>query len=104
TWLPIPPEWAALTVDKQLNDTHSTLSFFRQALELRRSCAEFDGGAIEWLSGPADTLIFKRCAGGLICALNAGARRITVPDGEVILASAPVVDGTLPPNAAAWLV
>ena len=43
TWLPIPPEWAALTVEKQLDDPESTLSFFRRAIELRRSRAEFDG-------------------------------------------------------------
>ena len=52
TWLPIPPEWAALTVEKQLDAADSTLSFFRRALELRRSRAEFDGAAIEWLARP----------------------------------------------------
>ena len=37
TWLPLPPEWAALTVEKQLDDPDSTLSFFRRAIELRHS-------------------------------------------------------------------
>ena len=104
TWLPIPAEWAALTVEKQLRDTDSTLSFFLRALKLRRSRAEFDGAGIEWLPAPDDALIFQRCDGGLICALNAGKRQLTLPDGELILASSPVVDGTLPPNTAAWLV
>jgi alpha-glucosidase len=104
TWLPIPAEWAALTVEKQLRDTDSTLSFFLRALELRRSRAEFDGAGIEWLPGPDDALIFQRRDGGLICALNAGNRQLTLPDGELILASSPMVDGTLPPNTAAWLV
>ena len=42
---------------------------------------------------------------GLRCVLNTGKRPLPLPDGEVlILASAPMVDGKLPPNAAAWLV
>lgn len=28
TWLPMPPEWAALTAEKQRADAGSTLSFF----------------------------------------------------------------------------
>src|SRR6202008_1337920 len=39
TWLPLPPEWAALTVEKKLSETGSTLSFFRHALEIRRARA-----------------------------------------------------------------
>ncbi|OSC41625.1 glycoside hydrolase family 13 protein [Mycobacterium decipiens] len=103
TWLPMPPEWAALTVEKQLADADSTLSFFRRALQLRRERAEFDGGDIEWLTAPRSALLFRR-PGGLVCALNAGDRPLALPAGELLLASSPLVDGRLPPNAAAWLV
>jgi alpha-glucosidase len=103
TWLPIPQEWSALTVQKQLSDADSTLSFFRQAIELRRSRAEFGGSAVEWLDSPADTLVF-RLSSGLVCALNAGPRATTLPAGEVLLASSALLDGKLPPNTAAWLV
>jgi alpha-glucosidase len=48
-------------------------------------------------------VIFRR-GGGLVCALNAGKRPIALPAGDVILASAPLVDGQLPPDTAAWLV
>ncbi|EUA33162.1 putative oligo-1,6-glucosidase domain protein [Mycobacterium xenopi 4042] len=99
----MPPEWAALTVEKQLSDPDSTLSLFRRAIELRRTRVEFDGSRIEWLATPRDALIF-RCPAGLICALNAGDRPLTLPDGELLLASASLVDGKLSPNAAAWLV
>jgi alpha-glucosidase len=104
TWLPMPEEWAALTAEKQSADPDSTLSFFRRALELRRARSEFDGGEIEWLTAPRRTLIFRRRGGGLVCALNAGHRATVLPHGELILASAPIVDGKLPPDAAAWLV
>lgn len=107
TWLPIPEEWARLTVEKQRTDADSTLSFFQRALELRREHIEFDGSDssdIDWLTAPRDALIFRRHRGRLVCALNAGNHQLGLPEGEVILASAPLVDGQLPPNSAAWLV
>jgi alpha-glucosidase len=103
TWLPIPPEWAALTVEKQLDDGDSTLSFFRRAIELRRARREFGGSTVEWLDSPPDSLVF-RLGGGLVCAVNAGRRGMALPDGELLLASSALVDGKLPPNTAAWLV
>ncbi|MGO8938384.1 MAG: glycoside hydrolase family 13 protein [Mycobacterium sp.] len=103
TWLPMPADWATLTAEKQQSDADSTLSFFRRLLELRRESSEFDGADIEWLTAARDAVIFRR-SGGLVCALNAGKRPIALPDGELVLASAPLVDGQLPPNSAAWLV
>ncbi|MGV0606473.1 glycoside hydrolase family 13 protein [Mycolicibacterium sp. XJ1904] len=103
TWLPIPPEWSALTVEKQLADPDSTLAFFRRAFELRSQRAEFDGSTVEWLDSPADSLVFHR-TGGLVCVLNAGSRPIPLPEGKVLLASAEVSDGALRPDSAAWLV
>lgn len=102
TWLPIPPDWAALTAEKQLADTGSTLAFFRRALELRSRRAEFNGTGIDWLTAPRGTLMFSR--GQLVCVLNAGKRPLRLPEGEILFASAPVADGELPSNAAAWLV
>ncbi|OBI80998.1 glycoside hydrolase family 13 protein [Mycobacterium sp. E740] len=102
TWLPMPPQWAELTVAKQLDDPTSTLTLFRRAFELRSGRPEFDG-SIEWVSSPADTLMFRR-GSGLLCALNAGPRTVALPDGEILLTSGPLADGALPPNTAAWLV
>ena len=103
TWLPLPADWAALTVERQIGDPASTLEFYRQAIELRRDRGEFDGATIEWLDSPADTLAFRR-SGGLVCVLNAGADAMELPDGEVLLSAAELVEGKLPPDAAAWLV
>ncbi len=103
TWLPMPAEWAGLTVEKQSADPDSTLSFFARALELRRSRGEFSGDDVEWLQASKDSLAFRR-GGGLTCALNAGDEAMTLPAGEIILSSAPLVDGKLPPDATAWLV
>ncbi|MGY4649817.1 glycoside hydrolase family 13 protein [Mycobacterium sp. URHB0021] len=103
TWLPIPPEWAKLTVEQQLEDDASTLSFYRRALDLRCSRVEFSGRAIEWLDAPEGGLVF-RLSSGLVCALNAGARAMPLPAGELLLASAELAGGQLPSDSAAWLV
>jgi alpha-glucosidase len=66
---------------------------------LRRGRSEFDGTAVEWLDAPQDTLLFRLVGGGLVCALNAGDRPMSLPAGEVLLAGR-----ELPPNTAAWLV
>jgi alpha-glucosidase len=35
--------------------------------------------------------------------LNAGSASVPMPAGEVLLASGPLTDGTLPANTAVWL-
>ncbi|MGO9384126.1 MAG: glycoside hydrolase family 13 protein [Mycobacterium sp.] len=104
TWLPMPKEWGVLTVEKQRADPDSTLSFFQRAIKLRRERDEFDGPEFEWLTATRELLIFERNGGALVCALNAGRSPMELPPGHVILASAPLVDDKLPPDAAAWLV
>jgi alpha-glucosidase len=103
TWLPMPPEWAALTVDKQLGDADSTLSFLKRALEFRRQRTEFTGDRITWLPAPRKALALRR-TGGLRCALNTGDQAVPLPDGRLMLSSGPLDDGRLPPDTAAWLV
>ncbi len=98
TWLPMPADWAGLTVAHQQADPSSTLNFFRRAIELRSGRSEFDG-ELAWLSDAA----FRR-AGGLVCALNTGDSAVPLPAGEVLLTSAPLVDGKLAPDSAAWVV
>jgi alpha-glucosidase len=102
TWLPIPPQWAPLTVEKQSADPDSTLAFVREAIRLRHSSTLFDGTDITWLDAGSDVLVF-RTEGGLRCVLNAGSGPTALPPGELLLASAACDDGALPPDAAAWL-
>jgi alpha-glucosidase len=104
TWLPMPPQWAALTAEKQLAEPDSTLSFFQRAIEIRRSRPELAGDHFQWLEAPPGALMFARGHGGLRCVLNAGSTPLPLPEGDVVLASAPVTDRELPPDTAAWLV
>lgn len=99
TWLPMPADWAPLTVQRQLADPASTLRFYRRAVRLRSTREEFDGAGIEWV----DDQVFRR-PGGLICAFNTGPAPMPLPHGEVLLASGELVDGMLPPDTAVWLV
>jgi alpha-glucosidase len=104
TWLPMPDDWKDLTAEAELEDLDSTLTLYRTALELRRMRPEFVGDAIEWFGAPrSGALAFRRVGGRLICVLNASEAPIELPEGEVILSSAALVDGLLPPNAACWL-
>lgn len=103
TWLPMPNDWDRFTVETQLEDLESTLSLYRQAIELRYARPEFSGDVVDWYGAPDDCLAFRR-PGGLICALNASDAPIALPHGEILLASLPLVDGLLAPNSAAWLI
>ncbi|WP_083837268.1 glycoside hydrolase family 13 protein [Gordonia effusa] len=103
TWLPIPASWASLTVEAQLEDVDSTLSLYRRAIELRFERRELDSDEIEWYGAPEGCLAFRRVGGHLVCALNTNAHPVALPPGEVLLTSAPLIDGQLAPNAAAWL-
>ncbi|MBA4026255.1 MAG: DUF3459 domain-containing protein [Gordonia sp.] len=104
TWLPIPAEWTGLTAEAQLEDIDSTLSLYRQAIELRKSRPEFAGEGIEWYGAPEGCLAFRRTMGKLVCALNAGPTPIGLPPGDLLLSSTPLIDGKLAPNSAAWLI
>jgi alpha-glucosidase len=103
TWLPIPPEWAKLTVERQLEDADSTLSLYRQAIELRRTHPSFAGAELEWYGAPPGCFAYRRKGAGLVCVLNGSETAVPLPAGELLLASGPLADRHLPPNTAVWL-
>jgi len=124
SWLPVPAEWRDLTVDAQLDDPSSTLSLYREILQLRRRLPELRGSEFFWLKAPEGCLAYRR-GPRLVVALNASDVAVAMPPGEVIIASRPLpsgafaasaadgtaADGTaeaagaemLPPNTAVWL-
>ncbi|MCW2719531.1 MAG: alpha-glucosidase [Pseudonocardiales bacterium] len=102
-WLPMPPEYGELTVAEQLEDTASTLSLVRRAVELRRRHPGFTGTELEWFGAPVGCLAFRRAGTTLVCALNTSDQAVALPPGDVLLTSGPLDDGLLPPDTAAWL-
>jgi alpha-glucosidase len=102
-WLPIPEQWSGLRVADQLEDTASTLSVYRRALELRRFHPQFTGDDLEWYGAPEGCFAFRRAGSTLVCALNASPDPVPLPPGDVLLTSSPMMGDLLPPDSAAWL-
>lgn len=101
-WLPQPDGWGPYTVAAEQDDPHSTLAFYRTALRVRHEHVHAALERIEWLDAGPDVLAFAR--GDLRCVVNFGSTPAPLPEHrEVLLASAPVEDGVLSGNAAAWL-
>jgi alpha-glucosidase len=100
-WLPMPDDWAQLTVAAQRRDPGSTWSFYRDALRARRRVPR-DGDDVELVEGRSTVLHLRR--GGLTVLCNCGTRPVRLPAGEVVLASGRLERGLLPPDTAIWLV
>ncbi|MEU8105913.1 glycoside hydrolase family 13 protein [Nonomuraea muscovyensis] len=92
-WLPIPDDWAELSVAAQQEDPGSTLELYRRALRLRPSLR----GDLVWHDSPEGTLVFSR--GDVVCAVNlTGEPADLRVDGELLIAS----DEPGAPDSAAW--
>ena len=107
-WLPIPKEWAALSVASQRASGDSMLSLYRSALALRRTSPALGRGELRWVSSAddaADLIAFDMVGdGGTVrVILNLSGAAMDLPDGELLLASEPVVAGQLPAISAAWV-
>jgi alpha-glucosidase len=100
TWLPMPSDWAGVTVEAEEGDPASTLELYRTTLQLRRKLAGLQGTDFEWLDAPAGCLGYRR--GDIRVWLNTGAVAVPLPAGEFVHASGPV-DAELPPDTCVWL-
>ena len=72
TWLPIGSGHRAIAVDQQSDDPHSLLSFYRQAIKLRKELPALAKGALTELSARGDLLQFKRTIdqSEVLCVFN----------------------------------
>jgi alpha-glucosidase len=102
-WLPQPKEWRDLTVEAQTGDTGSMLELYKTALRIRRAEPSLAGDALSWLPAGDDVLAFDR-GDGVCCVANLSANSVELPGHSgMLLASCPLDDGKLPPDAAIWL-
>ncbi len=102
-WLSQPAHWAGLTVSQQDIDPGSMLSLYRTALRLRRAEPGLGDGPLEWLASAPDVLAFAR-GQDFISITNLSSDALPLPPHEaVLLASADVSEGHLPPDATVWL-
>jgi alpha-glucosidase len=100
-WLPQPAHWWEYTVEAQLARPDSTLTFYREALRLRREIGT--GTTLEWEPGPEGVLHFRR-GRDFSCLTNVTAEPIPPPDGATtLLASGALTpDGRVPADTTVW--
>lgn len=111
SWLPQPEVFGELAVDRQEGVEGSTLEMYREALRLRRILGLGAHGHGTDVRVPEDApeglLIVEH--GPVTVIVNTAEDPVDLAgvagsDRTAVLASAPIVDGTLPADAAAWLV
>lgn len=102
SWLPQPSEFAALARDRQVGEPHSTLELYRRLLRVRRERG-LGAGTLTWIeTAPEGVVAFSN--NGLAVFANTGAGSITLPEGEILVESAPVSGGVLEPDTTVWMV
>jgi alpha-glucosidase len=102
-WLTQPAHWADMTVERQAADPDSMLNLYREALRLRREETGLGDGPLAWVASEPDVLAFSR-GERFMSVTNLSSDALPLPPHEaVLLASADVSDGHLPPDATAWL-
>lgn len=107
-WLPQPPVFGELAVDRQTGDPDSTLELYRTLLRLRRTLGTAGGRArvVDPPDGDSRVVVVEvTTAGGtvLICT-NTGTRSWDIPaGGTVTVSSTPGVTDSLPSDCTVWL-
>ncbi len=100
-WLPQPAEFAALSAALQDGDADSMLTLYRTSLRLRRELLVDEAG-FELIDLGHEVLAFRRGA-GFLCVANMGDESVSLPDGMLVLASRPLLDGQIPADTTVWV-
>jgi alpha-glucosidase len=102
-WLTQPAHWAGLTVSRQESEEDSMLRLYRTALRIRRAEEGLGDGPFTWVASEPGILAFAR-GREFVNVTNLSSVALPLPPHRaVVLASADVSDGHLPPDATAWL-
>ncbi len=102
-WLQQPETWGAKTVDAEDAEPASMLNLYRDALRIRRTDPDLGDETMRWLPSADDVLTFAR-GDRFVAITNLSVGAVALPpESEVLLASADLDHGALPPDASAWL-
>lgn len=101
SWLPQPDSYADLAADRQAGVHGSNLELYRAALRIRRERG-LGLGDLAWVDEfGSDAVAFTR--DDLVVLANFGPQPVRLPAGAtVVLASAPVVDGSVGTDHTVW--
>jgi alpha-glucosidase len=106
-WLPQPPEYDVLAVDRQLDVADSTLELYRTLLHLRREM-RLGLGTLTWYDAGSDEAVaFTTSVDDqtVLVLANLGPSPVPVPRGaRVLVASTPEfsVDAGVPSDTTIW--
>lgn len=100
--LPQPDWFGPASVEAQEHDPTSTLNLYRHALSWRRKLQS--AASLEWIPKTSKQVLHFGRPQGWRSATNFGTDPVPLPQGTVILASAPIDGGQLPPDTTAWLL
>ncbi len=107
-WLPQPEAYADLAVDQQDGVPGSTLELYRTLLRLRRGLG-LGRGSLAWDARCEGEVVAyrNRVADGateVLVVTNTGHAPVDLPEGELLVGSAPLDDdGRLPADTTVWL-
>jgi alpha-glucosidase len=101
SWLPQPPIWGELALDRQRGVPGSTYELYRSALRLRSSHG-LGRGDVQWVGPGAEVVEFRN--GDVLVLTNFGAAPVPLPAGcEPLLTSEPLTaDGAVPQDVTVW--
>ena len=104
-WLSQPAHWAELTVARQESEPASHApACTGTALRIRRAEPGLGDGPLTWVAVRPRTSSRSRGATTSVCVTNLSSAALPLPPHRaVLLASADVSDGHLPPDATVWL-
>ena len=100
--LPQPDWFGPASVEAQEHDPDSTLVLYRHALSWRRKLQSAE--SLEWIPNTSKQVLHFGRPRGWRSVTNFGTDPVPLPQGTVILASAPIGGGQLPPDTTAWLL
>jgi alpha-glucosidase len=99
--LPQPGWFGSVSVEAQQQDPASTLSMYRQALTWRHKLQAAE--SMEWMPGTGDQVLHFTRPGGWRSMTNFGPGPVPLPQGIVVVASAPLDGNQLPADTTAWI-
>jgi alpha-glucosidase len=97
--LPMPASFADFAVDRQLDHAGSTLELYREALRVRRELQTSE--TLTWGDHSENVVWFRR-ENGWNSLTNFGTHTVAAPEGEVILASAPLTADGVAGESTVW--
>jgi alpha-glucosidase len=101
-WLPLSPWMGNFSAESQDGVAGSTLTFYQEALAIRKTEEGLGDGSMRWIDAGKDVVAYSR-SGNFACYINFGAA-LELPQGaKVLISSGPLAGNSLPTDTSVWL-